>query len=315
MMRTMQLVMVGVIMTAIGCERSDVLDETQQHLNTTTTVAPTSGFGDPTTVAAVDSSGNENWVGGNWYVPLPVSAGDVVGTVQAIVRDNGSTNGHPADGNNVIAVLQSRVAGSTSPLASASSDGSGNRQTLNITTTHTVASGEQLVMEYIGLTGGALPGPSTVPSMTGPVTVSPRQRHVTRRISSASVQPGNSGTPGAVLSGGAWHFVPSGANIPLYFPLPVNTGDAINGWSIWVQKNSASSTSLVASLLEQDSTTGTQRVLGFTNSLQAPNPTISATDISFPIQAAKSYILSIYNTSGSTFDAFTDAEVQIVPQD
>jgi hypothetical protein len=35
-----------------------------------------------------------NWVGGAWYVPLPVSAGDTIGSVSAVVRDNGPAPGY-----------------------------------------------------------------------------------------------------------------------------------------------------------------------------------------------------------------------------
>ena len=259
MTRTKQLVMAGVIMIATGCERADVLDEVREHLDSTTTIAPTSGFGDPTTVATVDSSGNENWVGGSWYIPLPVSAGDVIGTVQAIVRDNGSANGHLLDGNNVLAVLQSRIAGSTSALASASSDGSGTQQTLSITATHTVASGEQLVVEYIGLTGGAIPGPSTVPSMTGPVTASPRAPKQT--IASCTVLAllgpslGSAWTSGIGPNGEAFALSTTAATIPV--TLPLAAGDRIKEFSFKVSGNG--SADLAATVYHVDSSmVGTQ---------------------------------------------------------
>lgn len=147
----------------------------QPSLTGPTTIPPTSGFGDPSTVVTLDAQGNMNWVGGAWYVPIPVAAGDVIGTVTATVRDNGAANGHTLDGNNVLAKLVSRTPTGDTTRAFWSSDGSGNRQTATLTPSggYRVQVGDEMLVEFFGLTGGAIPGPSTVPSMTGPVTASP----------------------------------------------------------------------------------------------------------------------------------------------
>ena len=165
----------------IGCDIPDRTDEplsrAQAALTAPTTIAPTSGFGDPGTTTTIDASGNVNWVGGAWYVPLGLQAGDVVGSVSVVVRDNGASNGHSSDGNNVIALLVSRTAAGDVTKGSASSTGSGLQQTLPIAPTggsYTVQAGDEMLLETFGMKGGALPGLSTVPSMTGPVTVSPR---------------------------------------------------------------------------------------------------------------------------------------------
>lgn len=150
----------------------------QPLLSGPTVVAPTSGFGDPS--RTVDSQGNVFWTL-PWYVPLPVSAGDVIGTVTTIVRDNGAANGHSSDGNNVLVNLISRVQTSdpANPIDTSrafwGSNGSGNQQTATLTPIggYTVQAGDEMLVVFSGLKGGALPGPSTVPSMTGAVMVGP----------------------------------------------------------------------------------------------------------------------------------------------
>lgn len=133
----------------------------------------------------------------------------------------------------------------------------------------------------------------------------------TLRLSRASVQPGNGDNPGAIYTAGGWHFMTSGARVPLYFPLPVAAGDTINAWGVWIQKLSPKTTSIVASLVEQDSATGSEQALGFIQSAEGSIPTLGSTGLAFPVGAAKSYSISIYDTTGSILDAFTDAELQV----
>jgi len=200
-----------------ACELPDRPDDrssqAQAALTAPTTVPPTSGFGDPGIVTTIDSSGNVNWVGGAWYVPLGLQAGDVVGLVSVVVRDNGASNGHTSDGNNVIALLVSRTASGDTTIGSASSNGSGMQQTLPITPTggaYAVKAGDDMLLKTFGLKGGALPGPSTVPSMTGIITAAPPVRPVTRIVyppSSFAVDSANLGFRFISLN------VPSGSTV------------------------------------------------------------------------------------------------------
>lgn len=177
-MRMNKLVLAICTTSLLACSvsGSPVGTASQPSLTAPTTIPPTSGFGDPGTVVTLDAQGNTNWVGGAWYVPLPVSAGDVIGTVTAAVRDNGPNNGHTTDGNNVLAYLVSRTSTGDTTRAFWSSNGSGSPQTATLSPSggYTVKAGEEMLVEFAGLKGGAVPGPSTVPSMTGPVTASPR---------------------------------------------------------------------------------------------------------------------------------------------
>lgn len=186
-MNTLVLAICTTSLLACSVSGSPVGTASQPSLTAPTTIPPTSGFGDPGTVVTLDAQGNTNWVGGAWYVPLPVSAGDVIGTVTAAVRDNGPNNGHSTDGNNVLAYLVSRTSTGDTTRAFWSSNGSGSPQTATLSPSggYTVKAGEEMLVEFAGLKGGAVPGPSTVPSMTGPVTASPRALSigsVTRRF-------------------------------------------------------------------------------------------------------------------------------------
>jgi len=196
------MILVAALLSAeSGCDFGGDLDPTgdalgvrHQALSSSTTVAPTSGFGAPGTVTTVDAGGNVNWVGGTWYVPLPTSAGDTIGTVSAIVRDNAGQSG-----NNVIVQLVSRTSSGDTSRSFASSNGSGIQQTLTMAPTggYKVQVGDEMLVEYFGLKGGAIPGPSTVPSMTGPVTVTPVAPIVVSRtviipVSAPSIAPPSS---------------------------------------------------------------------------------------------------------------------------
>lgn len=174
----------------------------QQLLSGPLTVPPTGGFGDPGTTATIDASGNVNWVGGAWYVPLALQAGDVIGSATVVVRDNGASNGHTSDGNNVLALLVSRTAAGDTTRGFASSNGSGLQQTLPLTPTngsYTVQAGDEILLKTFGLTGGAIPGPSTVPSMTGPITVYPRSAYTPVPFSAGWRLQWNSGSPVATV--------------------------------------------------------------------------------------------------------------------
>jgi len=155
-----------------ACELSDRPDDrssqAQAVLAAPTTIAPTSGYGDPGSVTTVDAAGNVNWVGGNWHVPLPVSVGDVIGSVSAIVRDNGAANGHTADGNVIVMQLISHTSLGDNARATIISSGSGSQQTLTLAPSggYRVQSGEDMLVMLVGFR-------ALVPSMAGLVTVSP----------------------------------------------------------------------------------------------------------------------------------------------
>lgn len=208
-MRSLLLLMSTLLLgIETGCATTDsagVSTAAQPALTSPTTVAPTSGFGDPTTTITVDAGGAVNWVGGAWYVPLPVSAGDAIGTVTAVVRDNGSGNGHPTDGNNVLVDLVSRTSGGDVVRASWSSNGSGTQQTGTLTPSggsYTVQVGDEMLVRSRGLMGGALPGPSTVPSMTGVITVAPPViQPLLHTLKLSTLTPGNPIYGQAIASG------------------------------------------------------------------------------------------------------------------
>ena len=154
-----------------ACElpgRPDELSESHAALTAPTTIAPTSGYGDPGTSAPVDAAGNVNFVGGNWHVPLPVSVGDVIGSISAIVRDNGPANGHTSDGNVIVMQLISHATSGDNARATIISSGSGSQQTLTLAPSggYCVQAGEEMQVMFVGFR-------ALVPSMAGLVTITP----------------------------------------------------------------------------------------------------------------------------------------------
>jgi|SRR6185436_87091 len=216
----------------VGCELPDRQDERSSQarsaLTAPTTIAPTSGYGDPGTSATIDTRGNVNWVGGNWYVPLPVSVGDVIGSVTALVRDNGQYNLHASDGNTVVMQLISRTVVGDNARGSAISNGLGTQQNLTVTPSfgYKVQAGEEMLVQFVGIKGGATPGQSTVPSMTGTVTVSPITVRPTVQIVVPSanwhIRAGNPSLDGR----GFWLLEHNGSD-ELISDLPVQPGDNI----------------------------------------------------------------------------------------
>lgn len=252
----------SVSLFACSVSGSPVGVASQPSLTGPTTIPPTIGFGDPGTVVTLDAQGNTNWVGGAWYVPLPVSAGDVIGTVTAAVRDNGQNNGHSTDGNNVLAYLVSRTSTGDTTRAFWSSNGSGSPQTATLSPSggYAVKAGEEMLVEFAGLKGGAVPGPSTVPSMTGPVAAIPvLTQHVTTTIIAAA--------SGAPLSPSltAWHLENPGMQVVMaggalgrwYIPIPLTVGHIMTGVRIRVRDSSSGPTIVRASIAKESDGTQT----------------------------------------------------------
>lgn len=233
----------AVSLLACSVSGSPLGQASQPSLTGPTTIPPTSGFGDPSTVVTLDAQGNMNWVGGAWYVPLPVSAGDVIGTVTAIVRDNGAANGHTLDGNNVLAKLVSRTPTGDTTRAFWSSDGSGNRQTATLTPSsgYRVQVGDEVLVEFFGLTGGAIPGPSTVPSMTGPVRADPITPTHTRIVPTMPPAALSAGTPSPAAT-----FCTNGSMLSL--PISPNDGETIAAIRLRFRDNSVGPTPVVVGI-------------------------------------------------------------------
>lgn len=311
-----------IIIALTSCEGDlrDLSSTSSDHAELTIgLVSPLSGAADPTSSPPTlwSTSGGAVLLHGSWDVPLVFAAGVHLPGITAVVRDNTSTCPTCLDGDSVTMVLVSSMTGQISSTTSAGAAGSavsvgasgvGPTQTLAIPeSSRLVADGELFKLTF--RTAGLWNTPSTARDMIGSIrTDTPA---ISRRISSATVQSGNSSASGAAFSSHAWHFLPTGANAPLFFPLPVSTGETINGWSVWVQKGSGPGTSISASLEEIDSATATPTAIGPALSAQAPVLTLTASGLSIRVQAGKSYDLRISNTSGSVFDSFTDAEIQV----
>lgn len=254
------------------------------------------GWGAPGVIVSwgLQVGGTAAWSGGAFNLPVTVPVGRAVAAMAFAVTDRAGT---PVTASLVSTIVS---APSTTVCTGASSGAGGSTPqmvTFTCDTTHVVTGNEQLVLQLVNAStsSAVLYG---VWEATGPRV---------RRVAAAAAQAGS--TPSAFFSAGSWHFNPAAPNSPVYIPMPVETGEVISGWNVWVQKNSASTTSLVVSLIEQESASLTERALGFTASAQAPVVTLGASDLAFTVQAGHSYMLTVSDTTGSPFDGFSDAEL------
>lgn len=282
---------------------------------------PATGWGDPgvttSTVPAGWAAGSVAWCCTNWWVPIPVAAGDVVGSVAALVKDVPPDPlyipGSQGDGGSSVTLSLVAQNGTTQTvLRSIGSNGSGNHQSLIMTLTspYTVPAGTTLLLKA---TAFAL-WPSQVmhPSIVGPVSAAAPTSIAavrTRPISGLTAVPEwpASGV-GATRVANTWSFVSSRY---MYFPVPVTAGELISGYQVYVNKNSNSSFAVMADFVKVNSVTGQQTVVaGASNSTAAPgNVAVGSSTPIITVTAGFSYLIRV--SGNSTADSFTDASINL----
>lgn len=143
-----------------------------------TVVLPGIGWGDTGVSGTPRADGSVDWCCTSWIVPLPVAAGDTVGTVTVNVRDNGPGDGFPAlaDRNSITAMVGTPSADGSNfnALQFATTAANGNTQSIMLTFSpaHVVAAGENLQFRVRAQFPASWPPvPATRPSWVGPVTV------------------------------------------------------------------------------------------------------------------------------------------------
>lgn len=259
------------------------------------TISPSTGSGDPGVVSAVGQDGSVSWIGGDWLVPLPAVTGDLVSSLAVPVRDNGQAN-DVSDGNNVIAMLVSRVNGVPTTLNFSASNGTGAPQTLTISASHVVQDGEQLVLRLVALRGGAIPGPATHSSMVGmirldAVAVTTLVIPVTPPVVNFRYQ-----TLYAVVTGGA---EPDGAQ--LYVPLHLPVGPVIKGIRVRIMAPGTRALASLVSTTDDAQTFATEATALSSGVNVAIEETIAFPGISVTIAPKKQYIVTVTNPTGQVY--------------
>lgn len=241
---------------------------------------PATGWGDPgvvtSAVPAGWAAGSVAWCCSNWWVPIPVAAGDVVGSVAALVHDVAPDPlyipGSQGDGGSSVVLSLIAQNGTTQTvLRSIGSNGSGAQQSLIMTLTspYTVPAGATLLLKANAF---AL-WPSSVmhPSVVGPVTTAaPTQQSQfsgsteTYSIGFASPGFGVQMIAGDVDTNASMSLGTSTAASTL--PLRVQLGRPITAWSVRFIKNSTSGT-IAARLLRSTPGGGGAIQVGTTRTL------------------------------------------------
>lgn len=282
---------------------------TQQSDTSSGSISPLTGLpGSSTTTWNVDpTNSNQVLFHGSWDVPLSFPVGSSVPTISALVRDNANTCSTCADGDAVIMTLVSFGGGGSgsggTPLVQAVSSGLGGVQTLTITPTHTVVSGETFQLQFVTFTVF----PTTRMDMIGSILVGAMLR--TRTLSAATAIAERPGQPGATFFLGKWTFVSD--NSYIYYPIPTSIGDTLDGFAWWINKTKSGPTAY-ASIIEIDSKSGQQTMIpgssvSTTDESAAPIA-LSMTGVNFSTQSGKSYVLRVAETGASGSDWFVDAQ-------
>lgn len=275
----------------------------QPSLTAPTTIAPTDGFGDPTTTVTIDAAGNVHWLGGDWYVPLPVSAGDVIGSISAIVQDNAGTSG-----NTIIESLVMRLPAPTgdTEIARAWTNESGAVTTLTVTPNapYTVPAGAEMLAKFHAM-GNNLQ-PATVPSMTGAVTVGPGAPPGPP-VRTLVIPVGPVGTSGRLVAYYAsvtgLDSDPTTAPQDVWVPIALPVGSTIR--ALRLREQSPSGTQLQFALMsEADGSETLASLAASPLSVTSSAPqTVTIGSLAIAIAGSTSYIVKAYNAVG-IFNSF-----------
>lgn len=172
----------SVLLLFAGCGSDPSLAPEAESAQTLTpdgmVTLPATGFGDSGVTTSAPpagwAAGSVAWCCTNWWIPIPVVAGDVVGSVAAQVKDVPPdplyVPGSQGDGgSSVVLSLIAQTGATQTVLRSVGSNGSGNQQSLIMTLTspYTVPAGTTMLVKANAF---AL-WPSSVmhPSIVGPV--------------------------------------------------------------------------------------------------------------------------------------------------
>lgn len=297
------------LVSLVACTQgADLGIAAQSALTAGLAIPATTGTAGQGVTSTTDSNGNVLWKGGNWDIPLPLSFGDAEGSITVTVQDNGPTS---ADPSNVIAVLESQTSTGLAPLCSASSNGSGSVQMLTLCA-HTVANGESLLLRMEPLAGGALPHLPTIMSMVGMVQIVPLGPSLRfRPMPAVTAVQDFPAQPSGKFIGGTWFF--TGGNF-IDYPVPVNIGETLDGFTWWANKSNPSSI-LLAQLVVNDSTTGTADTIApstkFTPNGATGRIVLTVSGLGIVALRQKTYILRVEegNSTPDGTTAFTDAEL------
>jgi hypothetical protein len=210
-------------------------------------IPPASGWGDTGVTSTLNADGSVSWCCTTWIVPLPVAAGDVIGTVSVPVRDNGPNNGFSTGGNTVVVFVGTPSSdGSTfNALLYATTSGAGDLATVTLTfaTPHVVVAGENLQIRLKAQTPGIFgPTPATHVSWAGAaIAAGPTPQTVeTYSIGFAIPGPGVQLFPGSAFTAPSLALGTSTASSNL--PMRIAAGRMLVGWSVRFIKNSSTGT-------------------------------------------------------------------------
>lgn len=242
---------------------------------------PATGFGDTgVTTAPVSAgwaTGSVAWCCSNWWVPVGVSAGDVVGSVAALVQDVAPSPlyipGSQGDGgSSVILSVVAQTGNTSTTLGTASSNGSGAQQSLIVTlaSPYTVPPGTSVVLKAAAF---AL-WPSSVmhSSIVGPVaTAAPAlatSAPLTEVYSVGFAVPGAGVqlSPGTASTNATLNLNTSTASSTL--PLRTQAGRTLSAWSVRAIKNSTTG-AITARLWRAVAGSGAAVQIGSTRTLSA----------------------------------------------
>lgn len=177
-MKSCNRAIVSVLVLLAGCGGAPSEQTTASEVLTSagTVVSPGTGWGDTGVTGTTRADGSVDWCCTSWIVPLPVAAGDAVGTVTVSVRDNGPDNGFPlsADRNSITAMVGTPSGTGFNALQFATTAANGDVQSVTLTFNppHIVAQGENLQFRVRAQYPASWPPvPAIHTSWVGPVTM------------------------------------------------------------------------------------------------------------------------------------------------